>query len=162
MVHTWDPGKTYSKIPKRNRQRANPVKSLTTPCMHMMIPKVIMRPPIYQDGRLICLRMMLLGISSSCQNFLQIWPCPHTFVSLVPTKYNVRDEEDGQTCVVLDSRQPKVGVHSLDLRVPYIGAVQVLCSPRQQKLLHCNQDMSTHGNQVQQGEHRNEPNVDLL
>lgn len=50
-------------MPRRKRHRASPVKLWTTPCMVMMKPNVMVLAPRYHDGFLICLRMMLLGMS---------------------------------------------------------------------------------------------------
>lgn len=39
------------------------MKLWTTPCMAMMKPNAMVLAPRYHDGRLICLRMTLLGVS---------------------------------------------------------------------------------------------------
>lgn len=63
-----EPGRTYSKTPSRKRHRASPVKLWTTPCMVMMKPNAMALAPRYHDGFLICLRMILLGMSGAgCQ-----------------------------------------------------------------------------------------------
>lgn len=61
--------KTYSKTPSKKRHRASPVKLWTTPCILMMNPNAMALAPRYHDGRLICFRMTLLGVSGPMYQF---------------------------------------------------------------------------------------------